>query len=83
MRFDEARQHQFAVSIQQTGGWAGMGHDTGLVAHAQDAFALDGHGIGPRLVRVDGVDAGVMDDEVCSGGHGDSLGQNAALVLRR
>ncbi|MNE60971.1 hypothetical protein D3C80_1561530 [compost metagenome] len=81
VRLDEARQHQFTAGIQQPGGRAGVRHDAGEVAHADDAFAADGHSLGPGPVRVDGVDTGVVEDEVCGDGHGNSLGQNVALVL--
>ncbi|MNV96482.1 hypothetical protein D3C71_1914980 [compost metagenome] len=81
MRLYEARQHQFTAGIQQPGGRAGVRHDAGVVAHADDALAADGYRLGPGLVRVDGVDTGVVDDEVCGDGHGNFLGQNVALVL--
>ncbi|MNE16342.1 hypothetical protein D3C80_1092840 [compost metagenome] len=72
VRLDEARQHQFAAGIQQACGRAGVCHDAAVVAHANDAFAADGHRLSPRPVRVDRVDAGIVNNEVCGGGHGNS-----------
>ncbi len=60
VRVDEAGQHRCSAGVDDLAGRGGVR----VVAHPDDAAVLDRDRLGLRPRRVDGVDAGVADDEV-------------------
>jgi len=78
----QPRQGQPPAQVNQLGLGPGQGQDLRIPAHGQDAAIGHSHGLGPRLLRVDGVDfAGVIDGLGCEAWHGVSFGLGGILDL--
>ncbi len=64
---DEARHDERTIQVDHGRRRPPVARDVAIVAHCQDPAVTDGHGLGPRLVRLDRVDRAAHEDQVGRG----------------
>ena len=76
---DEPRQQQLALQVNGAAALADVGPRALVAAHIDDLVAAYGHGLGPGLLGVDGVDAAV--EQHGGGGLGDGFAVHQLVHL--
>ena len=65
MTFDETRHDKFALQVHHFGRLSAIGLHGCFVTKGQDASVLDGQGRRGGLVRVNRIDVGIGQDQIC------------------
>ncbi len=66
---NKTREHKFSAGVDHFRAHAAHALDFGFVTDGDNLAALNGHGLGPRLLGVFRVNPAVNDDDICRFNH--------------
>ena len=88
VRIDQARQHSFALQVEQFGLCFRQPEHLRIIADRDDALAADGHRFRNSKLSIDGHESRMMDNQVrslrdCGVGTGRAQGKSAETAYWR